>query len=148
MSPRSLACILLLVLVSATGAKAADPTPVGRWTTFDDKSGKPRSVVRIWEEEGRLKGVVERFISGPGEDPEPRCTKCDGQRKDQPVVGMAVLWGLKPDGKEWSGGQILDPETREDLRVPPGANRRGRQAEDPRLPRLVDAGQDSDLVSG
>lgn len=77
---------------------------------MDDASGKPKSVVRIWEEEGALKGSVESLILEAGEDPAPRCTKCDGDRKDQPVVGMIILWGLRRDGAEWSGGRILDPD--------------------------------------
>jgi uncharacterized protein (DUF2147 family) len=94
----------------AAPARAEGPTPVGRWTTIDDDTGKPTSVVRIWEEDGKLKGKVESVVLKPGEDPNPRCTKCDGERKDQPIVGMVILWDLAQDGKKWSGGHILDPD--------------------------------------
>ena len=91
-------------------ARLDEPTPVGRWTTIDDKTGKPSSVVRIWEEDGKLKGAVESVVVAPGEDPNPKCTKCEGALKGQPIVGMTILWGLTRDGKRWSGGQILDPD--------------------------------------
>jgi len=38
------------------------------------------------------------------------CAKCSDERRDQPVVGMEILRHLRPDGDEWSGGEILDPE--------------------------------------
>jgi uncharacterized protein (DUF2147 family) len=94
----------------ARPAGAEEPTPVGRWTTIDDKTGKPSSVVSIREENGRLEGRVESVVVAPGEDPEPRCTKCDGALKGRPIVGMTILWGLTRDGRRWSGGRILDPD--------------------------------------
>ncbi|GMH80519.1 hypothetical protein TrLO_g311, partial [Triparma laevis f. longispina] len=40
----------------------------------------------------------------------PVCSACDGERKDQPITGMTILWDLKPDGEQtWSEGSILDP---------------------------------------
>ncbi|MEO6170600.1 MAG: DUF2147 domain-containing protein, partial [Lysobacter sp.] len=43
--------------------------------------------------------------------PNPKCTECDGDRKNQPVEGMVILWGIAGTGKEWKGGKILDPAT-------------------------------------
>ena len=36
--------------------------------------------------------------------------ECDGKRKNEPILGMNILTGLKKDGDEWSGGKILDPK--------------------------------------
>ena len=36
---------------------------------------------------------------------------CEGERKGKPVLGMTILWGVKPDGSDWSGGNILQPRT-------------------------------------
>ena len=42
-------CSLLLL----GAAHAADPnSPVGQWKTIDDKSGKPKSIVQITENNG------------------------------------------------------------------------------------------------
>jgi hypothetical protein len=35
---------------------ASADSPVGRWKTIDDVTGKPKSVVLIWEENGKLFG--------------------------------------------------------------------------------------------
>jgi len=85
-------------------------SPVGVWQTIDDETGKERSIVRITEVNGELQGVVEQIFDQPGDDPKHLCDKCKGDRKDKPIVGMTILWGLKQNGKEWSGGEILDPK--------------------------------------
>ncbi len=105
-----LLAVLLGVAADRPAASGDEPTPVGRGTTIDDKTGKPSSVVQIWEEDGKLKGKVESVVVNPGEDPAPKCTKCDGELKDKPIVGMVILWGLAQDGKRWTGGRILDPD--------------------------------------
>ncbi len=111
---RSVAGVLLAAVLGVFAgpgtAHADEPTPVGRWTTIDDKTGKPSSVVQIWEEDGKLKGKVESVVVAPGEDPDPKCTKCEGALKGKPITGMVILWDLARDGKRWSGGRILDPD--------------------------------------
>jgi uncharacterized protein (DUF2147 family) len=100
-----------LLLAAATllpfAASAADPT--GRWKTIDDETGKVKSIVEITRAtDGTLQGkVVEVLQSDRG--PNPTCDKCSGANKDKPVKGMVILWGLKPDGDEWTGGTVLDP---------------------------------------
>jgi uncharacterized protein (DUF2147 family) len=104
--------LLALPLLSAAPARADDaaaPTPVGKWRTIDDKTGKPKSIVAISEEDGKLIGTIEKLLDPKPDDPEPKCTKCEGERKDQPILGMKILWGMKKEGKEWGGGRILDP---------------------------------------
>lgn len=110
MSIRALAVALVLSLANVA-AWAVDATPVGLWRTIDDNTGKDRSLVRIADVNGTLEGKVEkRLTRQPDDDPDGLCRKCPGARKDQPVVGMTILWGLKPDGDGvWTGGEILDP---------------------------------------
>ena len=104
-----LGALAALLLVPAL-VSSQDLSPVGRWVTVDDNTGKDRSVVTITEKDGALKGHIEKLILDPGEDPAPKCDKCEGAKKDQPVIGLEILWDLKKDGDEWSGGRILDPE--------------------------------------
>jgi uncharacterized protein (DUF2147 family) len=96
----------------AQGAAAQSPpfaSPVGRWKTIDDATGKVKSIVSIQERNGKLSGTIEALFDPPV--PRPTCYLCTGAMKDQPLVGLQVLWGFHPDGNTWSGGQILDPET-------------------------------------
>jgi uncharacterized protein (DUF2147 family) len=86
-------------------------SPVGRWKTVDDVTGKPKSVVLIWEESGKLFGRVQNLVDPDPGDPNPTCDGCEGDQKGQPVIGLRILWDLQKDGDGWSGGTILDPAT-------------------------------------
>jgi uncharacterized protein (DUF2147 family) len=105
------AAALLAAACLAAPCLAAAGSPVGLWRSIDDKSGQQRSIIRITEENGELRGTVVRIFERPGDDPALRCKECKGDRKDQPVVGMTILWGMRRAGDAWSGGQILDPES-------------------------------------
>jgi uncharacterized protein (DUF2147 family) len=56
---------------------------------------------------------VIRVFPGPDEDQNPKCEKCEGALKNAPIVGLRILSGLKKDGDEYTGGEILDPENGE-----------------------------------
>ena len=101
--------IALLALSSARLAQA-QATPVGIWHTISDVTHQPKAVVEIREVNGQFVGTVVKSLE-PGHDVSPICDLCAGERKGKPVWGMEILWGLKPDGDAWSGGQILDPDT-------------------------------------
>jgi uncharacterized protein (DUF2147 family) len=104
--------VILIASSVAVAARAGD-SPVGLWKTIDDDTGNERSLVRIVETDGGLQGKVERILTRePEDDPEDRCTACSGERRNQPVIGMTILWGMKrEEGGRWAGGEILDPES-------------------------------------
>jgi uncharacterized protein (DUF2147 family) len=95
---------------------AADLTPVGTWTTIDDSSGKPKSIVQITESNGTLEGKVVQVLDSDN-GPHPLCDKCEGERKNQPVEGMVIIWGVSKDGDVWDGGSILDPHNGKTYKV-------------------------------
>ena len=103
--------IALIALLAFPMLAQAQGSPVGRWKTIDDATGKVKSVVEIQQSrDGSFAGrVVEILDTKDG--PNPACDKCKGKLKDKPIKGMTILWGLKADGKDkWSGGHVLDPE--------------------------------------
>ena len=79
----------------------------GTWTTFDEDTGKADSLVEIWIDEGELKGKIIKLID-PDEE-NPKCTECEDDFKDQPILGMQFIWGLTEDDGIWDDGSILDP---------------------------------------
>lgn len=99
----------LAILAVPAVSTAAEASPVGLWKTIDDDSGKPKSLIRISESEGVLSGRIEKLFRAPDQDQDPKCVKCEGALKDQPIIGMTILTGLKKDGDSYSGGQIVDP---------------------------------------
>lgn len=102
--------LALATTLLAPLAWADDATPAGLWKNIDDATGKPRALIRIAESNGALQGRIEKVFPGPGENQNPRCDKCEGANKGAPVVGLVILSGLKKDGEDYAGGQILDPD--------------------------------------
>jgi uncharacterized protein (DUF2147 family) len=86
-------------------------TLVGRWKTIDDATGKFKSLVSIWEENGKVYGRIEKILDPSSTNPDPRCDHCQGELKNRPLIGLRILWDLKRDGAQWSGGKVLDPES-------------------------------------
>lgn len=103
------AALCALATFAIPFAQASDASPVGLWKAIDDTTGKPSALIRITEERGELRGKIEQLFRAPGEDPNPKCTLCSDARKDQPIIGMTIVSGLKKDGDEYKDGEILDP---------------------------------------
>lgn len=102
--------LAVAAVLSIAPAFADDASPIGLWKNIDDVSGKPKALIRITESNGALQGKIEQLFRAPGEDQNPKCEKCEGARKDQPVIGLVIMTGLKKDGDEYNGGEILDPD--------------------------------------
>jgi uncharacterized protein (DUF2147 family) len=100
---------LIAAVLALPSAWAQNNSPIGLWKTIDDGTGKPKSLVRITENNGVLSGKIEKLFREPSEDQSPKCDKCEGANKDQPVLGMTIINGLKKDDDSWSGGTVLDP---------------------------------------
>ena len=114
---KPLFCLGLIAgLLFRGAAHPPDDTPVGTWKTIDDTTGKPKSIVQITEQDGQLQGKVLQVLQSD-EGPHPVCRKCEGERKDQPVEGMTIMWGVTRDGDVWDGGKILDPHNGKTYKV-------------------------------
>ncbi len=105
------AALLALTPVRVGAAESADSTPIGLWQTISDLDGKPRGLVRIAEQGGIFHGTIVANLV-PGEDESARCELCPDARKDQPIIGLVFLTGLKKlRQNEYGDGEILDPDT-------------------------------------
>lgn len=87
----------------------AQTSPVGLWKTIDDDGKTAKSLVRISEQGGALVGSIEKLLD-PKDPGDAKCEKCTDDRKNQPVLGLQIIRGVKPDGEGvWGHGEILDP---------------------------------------
>jgi uncharacterized protein (DUF2147 family) len=102
--------LMLLGIAGPMTLRAADmSSPLGLWKTFDDKTGKARALVRIYDQGGKLFGRIEQSFTPGGETRV--CKPCSDERKDQPIIGLIIIRNMQADGSEFSGGDILDPES-------------------------------------
>lgn len=101
---------LLICAIAAPAALATDAvSPVGYWKSIDDETNDPKSIIQIEDRGGKLYGRIVKLFRSPDQNQNPVCGKCDGEKKDKPVIGMEIIWDLKKKGDEWSGGKIMDP---------------------------------------
>jgi|SRR5579885_433736 uncharacterized protein (DUF2147 family) len=103
--------LICLSLIFFQCSFAAD-SPQGYWKTIDDVTGKPKSILHIFEKDGVLYGQIVKIFPRPGYDQNELCTACTGYRHNKRIVGMVIMEGLKQspgDPNEWNGGEIMDP---------------------------------------
>ncbi|WP_010182851.1 DUF2147 domain-containing protein [Aquimarina agarilytica] len=80
----------------------------GQWETYDDKTGEKRSVVEIFKQNDQYFGKIIQKEEGT---PDDVCDQCEGDKKDQKILGMVIIEGLEKDGDAYDGGTITDPES-------------------------------------
>ena len=110
-----LAWMITAIVLSNVAAWAApaggQANAVGLWEQVDEKTGKPESWFNIVERDGVYVGTIVKMFQAPG-DPPPetwRCTKCEGAEKNAPVLGLALIKGMKRNGLAYEDGTIMDP---------------------------------------
>lgn len=96
-------CVLFLVICSLLNAQSI----IGEWETFDDESGEKLSIVEIYKKGDLYYGKINHLF----EDPlDSICVKCEGDKKNKPIIGLIIIENLMEDDDEFNGGTILDPD--------------------------------------
>ena len=100
--------IYALFLVGFTLTANAQ-TIFGKWQSKNEDTGKVESVIEVYEKDGKAFAKIVEIMNPDRKNAV--CDLCKGKKKNQPIMGMDILSGLKKDGKEWSGGKIVDPKS-------------------------------------
>jgi uncharacterized protein (DUF2147 family) len=113
--------IRIFTLLSLTFSTTvfAQMSPVGVWQSIDDNTNEAKSEIQISDVAGVLTGRVNKILR-EGPNIKKVCSECTDERKDQPIVGMQIIRGLKQEGSNnvWAGGgKILDPENGKEYTV-------------------------------
>ena len=93
-----LAAALASIAFSATAQNPA--SPIGKWKTLDDKTGKVMTISEIYEaKNGTLAAKITENLGLPA-----TCSECSAPYTGKPFVGIVTLSNLKAnkDGS-WSG---------------------------------------------
>lgn len=103
--------LFLLLFSLITLASYGQSSVFGKWKTIDDETGEAKSVVEIYEKNGKAYGKIIKIFNEKKQD--AICDECDDDdpRKNKKILGMEIIKDMKKDGNEWTGGKILDPNS-------------------------------------
>ena len=94
--------LLIVVMMLYSTIAFAQDNVIGFWTTIDDETKQPKSVVQIYEYNGHYFGRVVDVLKN-----KQATAKIPG---NPPIIGLDIIWDLKKDGNKYTGGKILDPQ--------------------------------------
>jgi len=108
----SIFAFAILLAASTAAVRAQQMTPklrnaIGLWQVIGS-DGKPGGQVDTYLVDGKLFGRVTQLR--PGRSPHDLCDKCSGGNKNQLILSMVIMRDFHPDGDDWVGGTVLDPE--------------------------------------
>lgn len=92
----------LALLFLASSVYAAEPV-TGLWTTIDDETNEPKSVVYVYESNGKIYGRVVKLFKNPS-------AMIKKAKTPTPIVGTDIIWDMTDTGNTFEKGQILDPK--------------------------------------
>jgi uncharacterized protein (DUF2147 family) len=100
---------ILLIIILLFAISSNSQSILGKWKTIDDETGNEKSIVEIYQVEGKIYAKIDKLLKKGDED--KICENCEGANKNKPLKGMIIINGLTKDGNEWNGAKILDPKT-------------------------------------
>ncbi len=100
-----------IVLIAATFLvtfSVFSQTIFGKWTTVDEQTGEEKSIVEIYERDGKVFGKIVEILNSRHKD--ALCEKCEGDEKNTPVLGLVLMKNMEKQGKYYKNGTIFHPE--------------------------------------
>lgn len=80
----------------------------GKWKTVDDETGANKSIVEIYEKDGKVFGKVIEILEPF--DKNTICKDCEDEYKDKPILGLEIIKDLEKHGDSYKNGSIYDAE--------------------------------------
>jgi uncharacterized protein (DUF2147 family) len=96
-----------IILLAYFSVSAQDV--VGKWKTYDDETGEPKSIVEIYKDGNKYYGKIIKLITEENKD--GICRTCESEEfKNKNLIGVVILKDLEKDGDEYNGGEITNPK--------------------------------------
>ena len=100
----------ILILLFPAFFCYAQSSVIGKWKTVDESTGEEKSIIEIFERNGKVYGKIVKLFTDI--DPDPICNECpeDDPRYRKKIIGMEIINDMEKSGNEYSQGSILDPQ--------------------------------------
>ncbi len=99
--------LIFISLVFFTLMTTLDAQVTGMWKSTDHIDDTERSIVWIYELNGKIYGKIEKLLPAAT---ITHCTGCDGELKNKSLIGMIILSDLKRSSDDKAiEGKVLDP---------------------------------------
>ncbi len=94
---------LMAAFAWAAPLPATEPSVAGMWAQVDEK-GRVGGWFLIFEHDGVYEGAIAKMFFEPGEDTNPICTRCTGDQKNAPSLGLVIIKGMQRKGLVYQNG--------------------------------------------
>jgi uncharacterized protein (DUF2147 family) len=101
---------LIVPLLFPVFLSYAQTSVIGKWKTVDESTGEEKSIIEIFERNGKVYGKIIKIFTT--EDPDPVCDQCpeDDPRYKKKIIGMEIIKNMQKGPNDYSQGSILDPQ--------------------------------------
>ncbi len=84
-----------------------EPNPIlGRWKTYDKKTGVAINIVQLYIIKDKVYGSIQRMLRISERDAV--CYECKGDDKNQNVEGLVIIKGLREKGDKYIDGKFTN----------------------------------------
>ena len=98
----------LIVIALLLSQSICSQTIFGKWKTVDDETGEEKSIVEIYQENGKVYGkIIEIFDATKRDLP---CKFCPGEDFNKPVLGLKIIKDMVKSGDVYKKGTVTNPE--------------------------------------
>jgi uncharacterized protein (DUF2147 family) len=80
----------------------------GKWRTVDSETGQEKSIVEIYERNGKVFGKIIEIFDASKRDLS--CKFCEGDDYNKPIMGLNIIKNMKKEGSTYKEGTIIDPQ--------------------------------------
>jgi len=95
-------------MVAASPAGAQEPSVVGLWQKLNEDK-QPIGWFLFVEQGGVYEGAIAKLFPRPGEEANPICGRCTDDRRNEPLLGLSLVRGMRRYGLKYDEGNIIDP---------------------------------------
>ena len=100
--------IALITAAFLVTFSVSSQTIFGKWITVDEQTGEEKSIVEVYEQDGKVFGKIVEILNPTHKD--ALCEKCEGDEKNKPILGLVLMKNMEKQGKYYKNGTIFHPE--------------------------------------